>query len=120
MNSTGRPSTPLALMSLEKSSAARLAWIPYCAYAPESAAGIPILMGVCAHARRRYAGTPRLTPRPPATATCRKSRLLITDPPLALDGEASVCQDWDTHRIDDTSPSSRHSLRQDSPPSSLR
>src|SRR6266700_5229593 len=78
MNSTGLPRMPLPLMSLEKSSAARLAWIPYWALLPESAAGIPILIGPpCAHVRRRNAGTPRVAPTPPATATCRKSRRLM-------------------------------------------
>src|SRR2546426_4647376 len=78
MNSTGLPRMPLPLMSLANSSAARLAWIPYWALLPESAAGIPILIGPpCAHVRRRNAGTPRLAPTPPATATCRKSRRLM-------------------------------------------
>src|SRR5712692_11867536 len=84
MNSTGRPRMPLPLMSLEKSSAARLAWIPYWALLPESAVGIPILIGPpCAHVRRRNAGTPRLAPTPPATATCRKSRLLMMNSPCS-------------------------------------
>src|SRR5438132_9383104 len=78
MNSTGLPRMPLPLMSLANSSAARLAWIPYWALLPESAAGIPILIGPpCAHVRRRNAGTPRVAPTPPATATCRKSRRLM-------------------------------------------
>src|SRR6266849_2596249 len=115
MNSTGRPRLPLPLMSLEKSSAARLAWIPYWALLPESAVGIPILIGPpCAHVRRRNAGTPRLAPTPPAAATPRKSRLLMMGSPCHAHA------DWGTQRIDDTSPNSRHSLRQESPPSSLR
>src|SRR5207248_144063 len=49
MNSTGRPRIPLALTSLANRSAARLAWMPYWALLPDSAAGIPILIGPCAH-----------------------------------------------------------------------
>src|SRR5262249_61246104 len=75
----------------------------------------------------------RLRPRPPEIRGKTQARPEPTrhghlqeitpphaDPPLALDGEASVSQDCVTHTIDDTSPNSRHSLRQDSPPSSLR
>src|SRR5713101_5199343 len=84
MNSTGRPMMPLPLMSLANSSAARRAWMPYWALLPESAVGIPILIGPpCAHVRRRNAGTPRLAPTPPATATCRKSRLLMMNSPCS-------------------------------------
>src|SRR5712691_7746527 len=84
MNSTGRPRMPLPLMSLEKSSAARLAWIPYWALLPESAVGIPILIGpLWVPVRRRNAGTPRLAPTPPATDTPRKSRLLMMGSPLS-------------------------------------
>jgi hypothetical protein len=56
MNSTGRPRMPLPLFSLANSSHARLAWMPYCALLPDSAAGSPILIGFCAYARREEHG----------------------------------------------------------------
>src|SRR4029077_5214622 len=74
MNSTGRPRMPLPLFSLANSSHARLAWIPYCALLPDSAAGRPILMGLCACARRRKAGPPTVAAAPPTTAVVKKSR----------------------------------------------
>src|SRR6267142_6202448 len=82
MNSTGRPRIPFALTSLANSSAARRAWMPYWALLPDRAAGIPILIGPCAHARRRWVGRPGLVPMPPATAPpaieiLRKSRRLM-------------------------------------------
>src|SRR2546425_12021761 len=76
MNSTGRPRIPFALMSLANSSAARRAWMPYWALLPDSAAGIPILIGPWAHAVLRYIGAPTPAAAPPATL--RKSRLLMT------------------------------------------
>src|SRR5258708_24653291 len=81
MNSTGRPRIPFALTSFANSSAARLAWMPYWALLPDSAAGIPILIGPCAHAVLGYIRPPRLAPAPPATAAFRKSRLLMIGPP---------------------------------------
>src|SRR5207248_4480604 len=40
---------------------------------------MPILIGFCAHARRRDVGPPRPAPTPPATATFRNSRRLMID-----------------------------------------
>src|SRR5258708_18944987 len=81
MNSTGRPRIPFALPSFANSSAERVAWMPYWALLPDSAAGIPILIGPCAHAVLGYIRPPRLAPAPAATAAFRKSRLLMIGPP---------------------------------------
>src|SRR5262245_47742540 len=70
MNSTGRPRMPFALTSFANRSAARLAWMPYWALPPDSAAGIPILIEPCAHARRRNAVAARV-----AAESARKRRL---------------------------------------------
>jgi hypothetical protein len=39
---------------------------------------------------------------------------------IGVERTVTVFHDWGIQRIDDTSPNSRHSLRHDSPPSSLR
>src|SRR5260370_14500339 len=82
MNSTGRPRMPLPLVSLAKSSHARLAWIPYCALLPESAAGNPILIGFCAYARRRNTGAPTARAAPLTVAVARNSRRRIAGPSI--------------------------------------
>src|SRR5688572_17002472 len=78
-NSTGRPRIPLALMSFANSSAARLAWMPYWALLPDSAAGMPILIGPWAHERGGMVSM--LAPTAPVADSLRKSRLFMTGPP---------------------------------------
>src|SRR5580765_3724727 len=84
MNSTGRPRMPLALLSLANSSPARRAWMPYWALLPESAAGMPILIGVWAYTLLRNTGPPTPAAAPPTAAIVRNSRRLMLDPPCLL------------------------------------
>src|SRR5262249_62368173 len=117
---TGRPDHALGMVVLGETRGGPLGLAPVRRGGAGGRAGHPDLDRRLPPPPPEIGGDAQARPEPPRHGHLQEITPSHADPPLVLDGEASLSQDWVTPRIDGPSPNSRHSFRQDSPPSSLR